>query len=110
MGHTTQDPTQELRNSPRFLAWRPVIPIPPEPEPDENGRYFEMACLMKERHYTPQELAEIWGVSVQTIRDVFRNEEGVLKLGSDGNRMRRGYKTLRIPESVAERVHQRLSA
>jgi len=52
----------------------------------------------------------LWNVSVQTIRDVFRDEPGVLKLGSNGTRTRRGYKTLRIPESVVERVHQRLSA
>jgi len=51
-----------------------------------------------------------WGVSVQTIRDVFRNEEGVLKLGSNGTRTKRRYKTLRIPESVARRVHTRLSS
>ena len=38
------------------------------------------------------------------------NEEGVLKIGSNGTRNRRAYKLLRIPESIAERVHPRLTA
>jgi hypothetical protein len=63
-----------------------------------------------EKHFTPAELAEMWGVSVQTICEIFKAEEGVLKIGSNGTRNRRAYKTLRIPESVAERVHTRLSA
>ena len=63
-----------------------------------------------EKHFTPQQLADAWGVSVQTIREIFKAEEGVLKLGSDGTRTRRAYKTLRIPREVAERVHRRLSA
>jgi hypothetical protein len=63
-----------------------------------------------EKHLTPDELAGLWGVSVQTIREIFQHEEGVLKIGRDGTRNRRRYKTLRIPVSVAERVHTRLSA
>jgi hypothetical protein len=65
---------------------------------------------MKEQHYAPADLAKMWGVSVQTIRELFKNEEGVLKIGSEGTRTRRAYKTLRIPHSIAERVHTRLSA
>jgi hypothetical protein len=64
---------------------------------------------MAERHYTPAELAELWGVSVQTIRELFKDEDGVLKIGSKGTRNRRAYVTIRVPESVAERVHTRLS-
>jgi hypothetical protein len=63
-----------------------------------------------EKHYAPRELAELWGLSKETIRTIFRNEPGVLKIGSNGTRLKRGYKTLRIPQSVAERVHTRLSA
>jgi hypothetical protein len=84
-----------LLSSKKFRAWRPSADL-------------RLTCL-DERHYTPQELAKLWGVSVQTIRDLFRREDGVLKIGSNGTRTRRGYKTLRIPESVAERVHTRLS-
>ena len=70
----------------------------------------EGASTVEDKHYTPQELAEAWGVSAQTIREIFRHERGVLKIGSDGTRTRRAYKMLRIPKSVAERVHNRLSA
>ena len=66
--------------------------------------------VVDEKHYSCTELAQAWGVSPQTIRELFRKEEGVLKIGSSGTRTRRGYKTLRIPQSVAERVHGKLSA
>ena len=92
-----------LRNSPQFRAWHP-------PRLTVADLRYSPVSAVDERHYTPQELAVTWGVSVQTIRDVFRNEEGVLKLGSNGTRTKRRYKTLRIPESVARRVHTRLSS
>jgi hypothetical protein len=62
-----------------------------------------------EKHFSPAELAKAWGVSVETIRTIFRVEPGVLKIGTNATRHRRGYMTLRIPESVAQRVHRRLS-
>jgi hypothetical protein len=65
--------------------------------------------VIEEQHYTPADLAKMWGVSVQTIRELFKQEGGVLKIGSAGTRNRRAYQTLRIPPSVAERVHTRLS-
>lgn len=61
-------------------------------------------------HFTPAQLAKLWGVSVETIRAIFRHEPGVLKIGKPETRTKRGYFTLRIPEEVAERVHQRLAA
>jgi hypothetical protein len=108
----------ELRDillaSERFLNWKPECPTPKDKTPRKaaGGIILDLRTCqsMGERHYTPQELADLWGVSVQTIREIFKDEEGVLKLGSDGTRTRRAYKTLRIPESVAERVHTRLSA
>jgi hypothetical protein len=66
--------------------------------------------LAGERHYKPEELAELWGVSTETIRSIFREEPGVLKIGKTGSKYKRGYVTLRIPEEVMERVHRRLSA
>jgi hypothetical protein len=66
--------------------------------------------LVGEKHFTPQELAGAWGVSAETIRQIFREEQGVLKIGKSGTRTKRGYFTLRIPKEVAERVHRRLSA
>jgi hypothetical protein len=63
-----------------------------------------------ERHYSASELAALWNLSLDTIRRIFDHEPGVLVLGDErGNRNRRRYTTLRIPESVAARVHRRLS-
>jgi hypothetical protein len=59
-----------------------------------------------ERHYAPKELAELWQLDESTIRRLFQDEPGVLKIGksnrSDG---KRDYVSLRIPASVAERVY-----
>jgi hypothetical protein len=60
-------------------------------------------------HYSPQELAALWGLSPDTIRELFENEPDVLVVGHSGNRRKRGYHTLRIPEAVAARVQKRLS-
>jgi hypothetical protein len=66
--------------------------------------------MMAEKHYEPSELAEMWGVSPETIRSIFRDEPGVLKIGKTGAKHKRGYIALRIPGSLAELVHTRLSA
>jgi hypothetical protein len=61
-----------------------------------------------ERHYTPQELAALWGFDQTTIRRMFIDEPGVLKEGKQVRRDgKRPYVSLRIPESVARRVHER---
>lgn len=60
-----------------------------------------------ERHYTPQELAELWNLSDDTIRALFAKEPGVLVVGSSDAKRSRRYRTLRIPESVALRVYAR---
>ena len=59
--------------------------------------------------YTPQELAALWGLSVDKIIQLFENEKDVMVMGHTGNSRRRPYRTLRIPEKVAERVQRRLS-
>jgi transcriptional regulator GlxA family with amidase domain len=66
---------------------------------------FELA---NERHYSVAELATLWALSERTIRRMFENEPGVLCWGSSERRFRRGYKTLRIPETVVLRVHRQL--
>jgi hypothetical protein len=61
-----------------------------------------------ERHYTPQELADLWHLDESTIRRIFIDEPGVLRYCREyGRRGRRDYVTLRIPASVVERVHKR---
>ena len=65
-----------------------------------------------EKHYSAKELAGMWGLSANTIRHLFRNEPGVIALGEgtrrEGRKYVRRHFTLRIPESVAMRVHNRL--
>ena len=61
-----------------------------------------------ERHYTPQELAGLWGFDQTTIRRMFIDEPGVLKIGKQARRDgKRSYVSVRIPASVAQRVHER---
>ncbi len=68
--------------------------------------------LALEKHFTPAELAELWGLSSQKIRQLFEREPGVLRIGEPSRRvgrtLKRAYHTIRIPETVAIRVHQRL--
>jgi hypothetical protein len=62
------------------------------------------------RHYSPVEVAQLWSLSVDSVRKIFENEPGVLVLGNpEPRRGKRSYTTLRIPEHVVERVHRRLS-
>jgi len=67
-----------------------------------------MAAL--EKHYTASEVAKLWGLSPGVVRALFRDRADVLKIGH-GERMRkRAYVSLRIPESVVQRVHEELRA
>ena len=74
----------------------------PKPVPEASSEAFS------EQHYSVAELAKLWGVSEDTIRRLFRNEVGVLVL-SRARPGKRRYMSLRIPQSVARRVHQKLS-
>jgi hypothetical protein len=94
---TVADHTEILRSSEKFQAWRRA-------PARRNGRRM----LMAEKHYSANELATLWDVSAQTIRNIFKDEPGVLRI-QNGNG-KRDYVTIRIPLSVAERVHRRLSA
>lgn len=107
----------ELLRAPSFLCWSP------DTKPSKKAtislgrgqsftyqgkRYTNLA--VDEKHYSPADLAKAWGVSAETVRQIFRNEPGVLRLGTNGDKRVRGYVTLRIPQAVAVRVHARLSA
>jgi hypothetical protein len=65
------------------------------------------AALALERHYSVAEVAKMWALSEKTIRRMFEDEPGVLQWGSPETRRKRGYQTLRIPESVLLRVHRK---
>ena len=71
-------------------------------ESSGNARFME-------RHYSIPEVAEMWNLSRDVVRKIFEGEPEVMRLGKDGSKSKRGYHTLRIPQSVVERVHRRLS-
>lgn len=62
-----------------------------------------------ERHYSVQELAKLWNFCENTIRSLFRDEPGVLKIGSGETLHKRKKWQLSIPESVVIRVHRKRS-
>lgn len=79
------------------------------PNEIRNLETTEQSCVVTlERHYTPEEIAGLWKLSADTVRRLFEREPGVLVIERAISRARR-YRTLRIPESVAQRVHRRMS-
>jgi hypothetical protein len=60
-----------------------------------------------ERYYAVDELAALWRMSDDFVRRLFLHEPGVVVFFND-RPGKRTYRTLRIPESVAERVHRRM--
>lgn len=63
-----------------------------------------------EQHYAVTEIAEMWNLSADKVRELFGNEPGVLVIGERNSRHKRRYVTLRIPQSVVQRVHARLAS
>jgi hypothetical protein len=61
-----------------------------------------------ERHYTIDQVAEMWSLSRESVRKMFLAEPDVPKIARPGNRYKRSYVTLRIPESVLNRVYRRM--
>jgi hypothetical protein len=66
--------------------------------------------IVLEKHYIPAEIAALWALSADTIRALFRNEPGVLRIERPETMRKRQYISLRIPESVVVRVGERLQA
>jgi hypothetical protein len=63
-----------------------------------------------ERHYAVIEVAEMWNLSADKVRELFEQEPGVLVIGDRNPRHKRRYLTLRIPQTVLQRVHNHLAA
>jgi hypothetical protein len=62
-----------------------------------------------EPHFSIADVAALWNLSDDVVRDIFRHEDGVLGIGTVSSRGKRRYMTLRIPASVLERVHRQMS-
>jgi hypothetical protein len=65
------------------------------------------APLAFERHYSVQEIAEMWNISANTARRIFRGQPRVIEIGVDETRYGRPRKVLRIPESIVLKLHGR---
>ena len=63
-----------------------------------------------EQHFQIPEIAKLWNLSDDTVRALFKGEPGVLAIVRPGHARKRAYISLRVPESVVNRVHRRMSA
>ena len=61
-----------------------------------------------ERHLSVQDVSQMWSLSEDKVRAIFEHEPGVIVIGNEETRYRRGYRTLRIPESIVRNVHKKL--
>jgi DNA-binding LacI/PurR family transcriptional regulator len=65
---------------------------------------------MNEQFRTVAEVAEMLGVSKDTVRRLFADEPGVIELGRrEETRRKRRYRVLRIPSAVVARFLERRS-
>ena len=74
----------------------------------EETNQDAQAAVSLERHYSVNEVSKLWGLSVKTVRTLFKREPDVVEFGNGESRFKRVYVTRRIPESVVKRVHRRL--
>ena len=73
----------------------------------DGARCLSVCADPFEQHFEPSELAKLWRLDATTIRRMFQDEPGVLKIGKSNRRDgKRDYVTLRIPKNVAERVYR----
>jgi hypothetical protein len=105
----THEELQRLLKSKKFRSWPGTSP---DKRDDAHKRpETHVVTVVEDKHFSPNDLAKAWGVSAELVRQLFRTEPGVLRLGEQKQQTKtRSYVTLRIPKSVAERVHKRLSA
>lgn len=64
-----------------------------------------------EKHFTVKEVAELWSVGENTVRRLFEDTPGVLRISMPTLTKRRNKPkvTLRIPLSLLERAHEQWS-
>lgn len=103
MGHHLKSGLVSLSLQSRFK--KPVAVTIPTPAPKHIT-----SGVHTEQHYSVAELAKLWAFSEAFIRQIFINEPGVIKVvrAEDVRNKKRRYVSLRIPASVAARVHERL--
>jgi hypothetical protein len=70
-----------------------------------NGPHQDGAL---ELHFSIKEIAELWGLCENSVRELFKEEPGVIRIQRPKSRYKRSYTTIRIPRSVLDRVHRRM--
>lgn len=70
---------------------------------NESANTTESVAL--DRHYSVAEVAELWNVSRDTVRRIFQDLPGVLKIGHGETKHKRKYVTLSIPERIVKAQH-----
>jgi len=63
----------------------------------------------EQRPYTIAEIAAMTGFSKQTVTRLFEREPGVLILARPEQKHKRGYRSIRIPRHIYERVVRKLT-
>jgi hypothetical protein len=58
-----------------------------------------------EKHYRIGDLARLWSVGRETVRQILMHEPGVIKIRMG---RKKAHTTYSVPESIARRVHTRL--
>jgi hypothetical protein len=60
-----------------------------------------------EQHWSPAEIAKLLHVDVETVRRLFKDEPGIVVLQKPARKGKRPYRTMRIPQTVVNRVVRR---
>lgn len=74
--------------------------------PNSTAQNLDAPESVAERHYTISEVAALWNLSPEFVRQLIRNEPGVTEWVRQSPNKRR-YRVLRIPESVVHRIYRR---
>jgi hypothetical protein len=84
-----------------------LIPDGSSPPVGQSQRQKGGASIA-EPHFSVKQLAELWGFSERTIRRLIEDEPEVVMIHK-GSRLKRTYRRVQIPASVAERIHRKLA-
>jgi hypothetical protein len=71
--------------------------------PSLASEAIDICAAADSEYLTPQQIADLLKVSVDTVTRRFQDRKGVLDLGSCESRFTRRYRVLRIPKTVFEK-------
>ena len=89
------------------FARRPIEPSRAF-RPVSTGSPLGSTDFANEKHYSVKEIAKLWALSEKTVRRIFEREPGVIHWSREETAHKRGYRTLRVPETILHRVHRKL--